>query len=73
MTRLMFPCLVLFLRHYTLQRSVVLAEDVENAAAGIPGATEQEKANDSTNANAEDGVKVDEKQVPEGDDVTLTI
>jgi hypothetical protein len=31
----MFPSLVLFLRHYSLKRTVVRAEDVENATAGI--------------------------------------
>ena len=70
----MFLCLVLFLRAYTLQQTVVLAEDVENAAAGIPDTTGREKARDSTNANGEDDIKVDEKQTPDsGDDVTLTV
>ncbi|KAF8798178.1 MFS general substrate transporter [Phlegmacium glaucopus] len=71
--------MVLFMRHYTLQRTIVRAGDVEKDAAGVPGEPEQvngeehpeEKASEPTDDTKIDDV--DEKRSVEGDDVTVTI
>ena len=82
----MFPYLVMFLRHYSLKRVVVRAEDVEKATTGIPGEHEQgnreehpeERASEPTNDNGDDDAKtttavdVDEQRSLEGHDVTVT-
>jgi hypothetical protein len=67
-TRLMFVYLVLFMRHYTLKRIVVKAEDIEKA--GVPGEPVQgngeehseERASEPSNDNDDiKAVHVDEK------------
>jgi hypothetical protein len=69
----MFVYLVLYMRHYTLKRIVVLAEDVEKA--GVPGEPDQgngehseERASEPSNDNGDDDIKtmidVDEKRTP---------
>ena len=78
----MFVCLVLFLRHYTLKRTVIRAEDVEKA--GVPAEPDQaiekehseERASEPSNDNGEDDddiktVDVDEKRTLEGHDVDM--
>jgi len=65
--------MVLYMRHYTLKRIVVLAEDVEKA--GVPGEPDQgngehseERASEPSNDNGDDDIKtmidVDEKRTP---------
>lgn len=78
----MFSYLVLFLRQYSLQRTIVRAEDVEKASAGIPAEPEnredhsEERA--TKNDNGDDDIKtttvvdIDEKRSLEGHDVTET-
>ena len=80
-TQLMFVCLVIFLRHYTLKRTVILAEDVEKA--GVPAEPDQgnekehpeERASEPSNDNGEDDdiktVDVDEKRTLEGHDFDI--
>ena len=77
-TQLMFVYLVVFLRHYTLKRTVILAADVEKA--GVPGEPDQgkgvehseERASEPSNDNGDDDdvktVDVDEKRTLEGHD-----
>ena len=77
--QLMFVYLVLFMRHYTLKRIVIKAEDVEKA--GVSGEPDQgngeehseERTNEPSNDNGdEDDIKtvdVDEKRTLEGHDV----
>ena len=76
-TQLMFAYLVLFMRHYTLKRIVVKAEDVEKA--GVPGEPDQgngeleeERASEPSNDNDDiKTVDVDEKRTLEGHDVDI--
>jgi MFS family permease len=74
--------MVLFLREYSLKRTIVRAEDVEKAAAAIPAEPEQEenpeeRESEPTNDNGDDDLKTttvvdtDEKQYLEGHDVTV--
>ena len=49
-TQLIFVYLVLFLRHYTLVRIVVKAEDVEKA--GVPGGPDQENGEEHSEKRA---------------------
>lgn len=74
----MFAYLVLFMRHYTLKRIVVKAEDVEKA--GVPGEPDQgngeehseERASEPSNDNDDiKTVDVDEKRTLEGHDVDI--
>jgi hypothetical protein len=73
-TRLMFVYLVLFMRHYTLKRIVIKAEDVEKA--GVPGEPVQgngeEQASEPSNDNDDiKTVDVDDKRTLEGHDVDI--
>jgi hypothetical protein len=79
--QLMFVYLVLFMRHYTLKRTVVKAEDVEKT--GVAGEPDQgngeehseERTNEPSNDNGEDDdiktVDVDEKRTLGGHDVDI--
>jgi hypothetical protein len=80
----MYRYLVLFLRHYSLKQTIVRAEDVEKATAGISGEPEQgtgeehpeERVSEPTNDNGDDDIKTttvvdtDEKASFEGHDIT---
>ena len=56
-TQLMFVYLVLFMRHYTLKRTVVKAEDVEKSREPDQGNGEEhseERANEPSKNNGDD-------------------
>lgn len=83
--QLMFVChhLVLFLRHYTLKRTVMLAEDVEKAVvleesdqgSGKEYSSSEDLASEPSNDNGNDDdvkvVDVDEKRSLEGRDAGI--
>ena len=76
----MFIYLALFMRHYTLKRTVVKAEDVEKAGVHVEpdkGNREEhseERTNEPSNANGDDDdmktVDVGEKRTLEGHEAT---
>ena len=72
----MFVYLVLFMRHYTLKRTVIKAEDVEKAdVSGEADQGNEERTNEPSKDNGDDDeiktADVDEKRTLEGHDVDV--
>ena len=73
----MFVYLVLFMRHYTLKRTVVKAEDVEYAGVSLEQRIGEEHSEERTNEPSnDDDIKTvdaasDEKRTLEGHEVDI--
>ena len=72
----MFVYLVLFMRHYTLKRNVVKAEDLEKTGVSVAqgnASGEEQHFEERTNVPSNDNGDADEKRTLEGHEVDIKL